>query len=211
MNQEIKALEKSYGWKSDSNEPSHAYLLPAALRILKFYDVNNLLDVGCGNGSSLPAWLSSGLKVSAIEPDQQGYEYSKLNSSVEVRKLGVGDALPDHWINNFDALISLEVVEHLFDPYLLIDTADEALNENGLIILSTPFHGYIKNLAMSITNKWDFHHHPQRTGGHIKFWSKKTLSALFTDRGYSIEHFEGVGRIPFLWKSMFLTFKKVNI
>lgn len=43
---------------------------------------------------------------------------------------------------------------------------------------------------------------PLKDHGHIKFWSKSTLSTLLLDAGFDNVHFEYVGRISVLAKSM---------
>ena len=201
---------ENYGWASDRPEHSHSYLLPASIDILKKFQISSMLDIGTGNGATIPVWLSNGFKVAAMEPDEIGFQYSKKYSKADVRKLGVGEPLPLEWQNAFDAAICLEVVEHLFDPIQLVKTAYQALKYEGLVIVSTPYHGYLKNIALAIGNKWDFHHHPTRIGGHIKFWSKQTLSNLFIGEGFAKVSFIGVGRFPLLWKSMIMVFKKVS-
>lgn len=108
----------------------------------------------------------------------------------------------------FDAVISSEVVEHLYSPHLLPIYAKAALKERGYLIVTTPYHGYLKNLALSITNKWDFHHTPLLHGGHIKFWSRSTLSTLLSANGFDVLQFHGVGRLPFLWKSFVIVAQK---
>lgn len=197
-----------YGWTSGESEQSHSYLLPASIRLLEKYSVTSILDIGTGNGATIPLWLSQGLKVAAMEPDHDGFLYSSRHKEADVRKFGVGEPLPLEWQNAFDATVSLEVVEHLFDPVQLVNTATQALKKEGIVIVSTPYHGYLKNLALAIFDKWDFHHHPTRNGGHIKFWSKRTLSDLFVEQGFIRLSFHGVGRIPLLWKSMIMVFKK---
>jgi hypothetical protein len=83
------------------------------------------------------------------------------------------------------------------------------VNDN-LVGNPTPYHGYLKNLALSVFDKWDFHHTPLWHGGHIKFWSKRTLTQLLTDSGFDVVEFHGVGRLPYLWKSMVLVATKVD-
>jgi 2-polyprenyl-3-methyl-5-hydroxy-6-metoxy-1,4-benzoquinol methylase len=143
-----------------------------------------------------------------MEPDLEGYRIAKDVAEADVRQLGVGDPLPQEWRHAFDLVISMEVVEHLFDPHLLVQTANEALRDGGYAIISTPYHGYLKNLALSVVDKWDFHHHPLRVGGHIKFWSKPTLKALFEKGGFKAVSFHGAGRLPYLWNSMVWVFQK---
>lgn len=133
---------------------------------------------------------------------------AKTVEEVDVRQLGVGEELPAQWRNAFDTVICMEVVEHLFDPHQLVNTTRDALQDDGYAIISTPYHGYLKNLALSLVDKWDFHHHPLRVGGHIKFWSKATLRTLFEKGGFKAVSFHGAGRLPYLWNSMVWVFQK---
>lgn len=75
------------------------------------------------------------------------------------------------------------------------------------MIISTPYHGYLKNLALAATGKLDNHFTVLWDGGHIKFWSVKTLSKLLEEYGFEVVEFKGSGRIPYLWKSMLLRVK----
>jgi 2-polyprenyl-6-hydroxyphenyl methylase/3-demethylubiquinone-9 3-methyltransferase len=71
-----------------------------------------------------------------------------------------------------------------------------------LLILTTSYHGYLKNLALSLTNCWDDHVHVDREGGHIKFFSEKTLSQMLHGSGFENVTYHNVGRVRWLWKSM---------
>jgi len=198
-----------YGWKSDQENPSNAYLIEPVLHALEKYQCKSMLDIGTGNGATIPIWLSQNLKVAAMEPDEEGFSFSKKHTGADVRQLGVQDELPVEWHSAFDAVVSLEVIEHLFNPYQLRDAISLLLRKGGVAIVSTPYHGYFKNLALAIAGKWDFHHHPERVGGHIKFWSKKTLISMFVKGGFKLLSVQGAGRMPLLWKSMILVFEKV--
>jgi 2-polyprenyl-3-methyl-5-hydroxy-6-metoxy-1,4-benzoquinol methylase len=48
----------------------------------------------------------------------------------------------------FKAVISLEVVEHIFEPRKYAATVYELLEPGGVAIISTPYHSYLKNLAL---------------------------------------------------------------
>ena len=69
-------------------------------------------------------------------------------------------------------------------------------------IISTPYHGYLKNLALAVTGKLDAHFTALWDYGHIKFWSVRTLSALLREVGLTVEKVFRVGRLPVLAKSM---------
>ena len=74
--------------------------------------------------------------------------------------------------------------------------------------MTTPYHGYLKNLALSLAGKWDHHHTALWHGGHIKFWSRRSLTKLLTAESFLHQQFLGVGRLPWLWNSMVLVMRK---
>jgi 2-polyprenyl-6-hydroxyphenyl methylase/3-demethylubiquinone-9 3-methyltransferase len=75
-------------------------------------------------------------------------------------------------------------------------------------IISTPYHGYWKNLALALTGQMDRHFTALWDGGHVKFWSVKTLSQLFAEQSLFPTRIIRVGRIPCLAKSMVLVFQE---
>ena len=105
-------------------------------------------------------------------------------------------------------MIALEVVEHLFYPKKLFEQSYQLLRTGGYLILSTPYHGYLKNLACSFVNGWDRHFSVDWDGGHIKFFSKKTLEQMACNAGFKSPRSRGIGRVPGLWKSMLMVSEK---
>ena len=108
----------------------------------------------------------------------------------------------------FDVVVSTEVVEHVYSPRQWAATALAALKPGGLLICSTPYHGYLKNCALAITGKLDAHFTALWVGGHIKFWSRRTLTELLEEAGFQVVAFRGAGRLPWLWMSMLLVARK---
>ena len=78
----------------------------------------------------------------------------------------------------------------------------------GGAIISTPYHGYLKNLALAVTGQMDAHFTALWDHGHIKFWSIPTLTQLITETGFTNIRFRRVGRIPALAKSMIAVAQK---
>ena len=108
----------------------------------------------------------------------------------------------------FPIVISLEVIEHIYDPRRYARTFFELLESGGLGIISTPYHGYLKNLALAVTGKMDSHFTALWDGGHIKFFSAATLRQLLLEAGFERPKIYRVGRIPPLAKSMIAAFRK---
>ena len=88
------------------------------------------------------------------------------------------------------------------DPRAFLLNSRALLNARGTLILSTPYHGYLKNLLLALTGKMDQHFTVLWDHGHIKFWSKKSLRAVLLETGFEDIEFVGSGRLPWLWKSV---------
>ena len=192
-----------------SVEPSHtsSYLVGPVLSTLGSHRTPGMsvLDAGCGNGWFARLLADAGYEVSAIDSFASGVG---LGSGSEERvRFAVGSVYDDFrsaFGGRFDAIVSLEVIEHLYDPQLFVQRVREALAPGGVFIVSTPYHGYIKNLALALSGRLDAHFTSLWRGGHIKFWSRQTLTALLESAGFEVLDFRGAGRLPLFWKSMIL-------
>jgi 2-polyprenyl-6-hydroxyphenyl methylase/3-demethylubiquinone-9 3-methyltransferase len=108
----------------------------------------------------------------------------------------------------FQAVLSLEVIEHLYAPRDFVRGAFDLLEPGGTLLVSTPYHGYLKNLALAVCGAMDRHFTALWDGGHIKFFSMRTLSALLNEVGFVNINYARVGRVPPLAKSMVATAQK---
>jgi 2-polyprenyl-3-methyl-5-hydroxy-6-metoxy-1,4-benzoquinol methylase len=195
---------REYGYHDDRPTWSHHYTLNIILSFLDKNDNKFILDTGCGNGSLAAELIKKGFNAYGTDASEEGIKIArkKYPDRFFVQDLSSNN-LPEELSNiKFDTILSTEVIEHLYDPRGYIRFCKNVLNEKGTLIITTPYHGYLKNLVLSLTNKWDPHLGPLWDGGHIKFWSKKTLSQLLSEFGFKVINFRGAGRFPFLWKSM---------
>jgi len=190
-------------WDTPGTIPAHAYLLPTIKNWLKSSGAKTVLDLGCGNGALTAALSAEGFTMTGMDRSESGLALAS-RSFPAIRFLHSELAMPIEkgLHQQFDAVISVEVVEHLLLPRLLLHRVKEALRPGGVCILTTPYHGYLKNLALAMTNSFDAHWHPLRDYGHVKFFSRKTLSQLLTEQQFTVERCARVGRIPWLAKSM---------
>jgi SAM-dependent methyltransferase len=136
-----------------------------------------------------------------VDPSQEGEAYGRASGL----NLHVGSGYDDlaTAFGRWPFVLCLEVVEHVYFPHRLARALYELCEPGGLAIVSTPYHGYCKNLALSLVpGAWDRHHHPLSDHGHIKFWSERRLRALLIRAGFKAVRFRRLGRFPALAKSM---------
>lgn len=198
-----KTVVKDYGWTDAEPTPSHSYLEPLILRICERYGFKNILDLGCGNGALCRTLRDAGYELTGCDVDAAGIELARhAVEGVRFERVGMDDDPALLGQVTFDAVISTEVVEHLYAPRMLPRFAAKVVKPGGYLVVTTPYHGYLKNLVLSLLNKWDTHLNPMWDGGHIKLWSCKTLTKLLNENGFEVLEFGGVGRVPYMWKSM---------
>lgn len=190
-----------------SDLPPHAtYVWRPVLEILgSVQNANTTLDVGCGTGRFAYEMSKLGYEAYGIDASMVRLEHGEERfKTIRLRQYSVYDDYREAFENTdcFDAIISLEVVEHLYSPEAFVTRIAQALVPGGVVILSTPYHGYLKNLALAASGQFDRHFTALWEGGHIKFWSKATLVRLLEKHGFERVEFRGVGRFPWLWKSM---------
>ena len=196
---------KDYEFANAAESHMHRHFMPHIFAFAGELKLGTrVLDVGCGNGAACGEFIHRGCKVVGIDLSRPGIELARRNHPQGgFELLGAElDILQRLGESPFDIVISTEVVEHLYSPRDWAQGCFQALKPGGFLICTTPYHGYLKNLFISLAGKWDTHANPLWDGGHIKLWSKRTLSTLLTEAGFAGIEFRAAGRMPGLWMTM---------
>jgi 2-polyprenyl-6-hydroxyphenyl methylase/3-demethylubiquinone-9 3-methyltransferase len=195
----------AYHYAHSRPNPSHRYLWPAVRRAVERHldKSGRALDLGCGNGSTSNMLREMGFEAVGIDPSEPGISIAR--SAFPGVEFHVGNGYDDIAARHgrFKLIVSLEVIEHLFDPRRFVQRLREAVDDDGICVVSTPYCGYWKNLAVALAGRWDHKHQPLWLGGHIKFFSMRDLRKVLTEEGFQVLQIERVGRtIPALAMSM---------
>jgi len=166
---------------------TEAYLWQHILGLCATLGAHRIVDIGCGNGALCCELTRHGYEVIGCEPNAENLRFAQRAAPELVfHKLGVEDDPSALGAETFDVGVATEVIEHVMRPASLPDFAQRLLRSGGHLIISTPYHGYLKNLVLAVTNKWDAHLNPFWDGGHIRFWSRKTTSQLLNENGFRV-------------------------
>jgi len=190
-----------FGW-------AHAYLLSTLKGIVSDLKPDRIFELGCGNGS-VANWLH-GLGYPIVGVDFSTEGITQANAAFPALKLEVGSAYDDLQgkYGQFPLVISLEVIEHLYSPRIFAKNIYDMLVPGGHAVISTPFHGYWKNLVLALTGKMDNHFTALWDGGHIKFWSERTITLLLKEAGFEDIQYYRAGRVALIAKSMIIVARK---
>ena len=166
--------------------------------------IDTICDLGCGNGYLANQLSELGYNVTGVDASTSGIELARetqgktsfVQSTIDKEvKQRTGLAI-------VDLVVSSDVVEHLYRPADLLEAAESLLKPNGQILITAPYHGYLKNLTLALSGRMDGHFSALHDGGHIKFFSVRTLAELINRHSFTDLKFSYYGRAPWLWKNM---------
>jgi 2-polyprenyl-3-methyl-5-hydroxy-6-metoxy-1,4-benzoquinol methylase len=167
-------------------------------------DANKILDVGCGNGAFAEALKDiTNAEVWGIEymEDQAKIALGKLDKVFSGPCENFLDELPD---NYFDAIYFNDVLEHLVDPYMVLDKIKNKLTNNGVVISSIPNVRHHKTFLKTLFRKdWKYLDHGVMDRTHLRFFTGKSIRAMYEDLGYTVLLHKGLNKSksirPFLY------------
>jgi 2-polyprenyl-3-methyl-5-hydroxy-6-metoxy-1,4-benzoquinol methylase len=151
----------AYSYVDSNPVHHHDYLISPLLELLSQATPTHqakprVLDLGCGNGSLSNLIGQQGYEVVGVEDSEQGVAIARQSfPDCNFIKASIYDLPYSELANSFDIVISAEVIEHLLYPRELVRAAKKCLKPNGRLILTTPYHGYLKNLVLATSGKMD--------------------------------------------------------
>ncbi len=146
----------TYRYFDSKSDYSHAYLLPTVYSELPVLKgalranrcVARLFGLGCGNGGVGAQLAASGWSVTGVDPSPEGIADGRgAYPNIVLKRGSAYDDLASEY-GTFPVVWSLEVVEK-FSATLF-----DLVEPGGTIIVSTPYHGYLKNIALCVLGKW---------------------------------------------------------
>lgn len=175
----------------------------APARVLRMIEPGaRVLEIGAGPGS-ITRHLVDTLKCSvvALEVEPTAIEILKQHVT-RVHAADLNDPAWPEVIRNedglFDYVIAADVLEHVYNPWKVLEGMKSLLKEGGGIVLSLPHVGHAGVAACLVDE--DFEYWPwgllDRT--HIRFFGIKNVQSLLNEAGLAIERAEFVVRTPLM-------------
>lgn len=143
-----------------------------------------LLDIGCSSGALLSVATEVGFSVTGVEIASNAVETARL-AGFEVFCGYLHEANFPH--SMFDVITCFELVEHLDDPIGLLTECRRIMKPDGIVTINTP--NADSWTARFMRERWDGFSLISM-GGHISFFSPRSLSRLAEQCGFRIERLE---------------------
>ncbi len=98
-----------------------------------------ILDVGCGGGLLSEPMCKLGANVTGIDASQKNINVAKLHSKRNDLRINYFCSSPEKFKvkEKFDVILNMEIVEHVEDVNLFLNSCSKLLKKNGIMFIAT--------------------------------------------------------------------------
>lgn len=171
----------------------------------------SVIEYGSGSGSLIynlalehrfTECVGIDISEKAIKSLKECWDSNNENKDKLKTYLPQNDGLPNLSPSSFDLLITVATVEHVINPYTVLDELHRLAAKDAALICSVPNYGYIKHIVHLLMGKqprtgtdhpvedwrdegWD--------GMHLHTFTKSSFATLLRDCGWEPEVWRGCG------------------
>ncbi len=181
MSKGLVALDREYQYFEEPN--------PGVLKLFNLVGSGKkVLDVGCGFGELGEYLKKRNNYAVGIDLSQHAIDIAKTRlDEAYVCDITQVDQLSNLEKESFDLIIFADILEHLYNPFKVLNNFKSYLKPGGHVIVSLPNIAAWNIRLKLLFGKFDY----QDTGildkTHIRFFTKKTAKKMLESAGFEVE------------------------
>ena len=162
----------------------------------------NILDIGCGGGLISEPMARLGGRVTGIDASEKNIKVAKIHAKKNELKINYLNKSPEELENKdkFDIILNLEIVEHVDNVGLYIESCYNLLKKDGLMFTATLNRSFMSYLKAIIGAEYIMRWLPIGTHDWNKFLKPEELEKQLQDKKFSMVEIKGLEFNPFLNK-----------
>jgi methionine biosynthesis protein MetW len=153
-----------------------------------------ILDVGCGagyfganlkrNGQAIVVY---GIELSNGAAKQAEAQLDKV-FCIDLDKLEICQLYKEWGDQKFDFIVFADVLEHLKDPWSILNSLVKMLAPHGTVIVSLPnVRHWSVLLSLILKGRWDYQDAGIMDRTHLRFFTRATAKELVESTGLSVK------------------------
>jgi hypothetical protein len=205
-----KAMKSDYPYlHSAKGIGANSRIRSVALDICMRYGAAGVLGIGQG---ALPLCLdlhSAGYTVAVMNPNENSTANpGELTPAYRFHSPIIEFGRDQTKTVNFNMAIIIESGKPFLNLSTLIEFATSRLQSGSVILLSIPYHSYLKNLLITMSQWWNLFYPAARLDNPMQYWSRKNLKTLLELNGLSIIEHIGVRSPSLQWEALIIVARK---
>lgn len=173
----------------DKLDGQYRYFEEVHLGLLKQVGTGlKILDVGCGYGQNGEAMMKKGNTVFGIDILPVAIEKAGTRLSfAAVADFGRPQDIPEEIRREkFDMVVFSDILEHVYDPMLLIRNAVPLMKDDAVLLISVPnIANWLTRLKL-LFGVWDYDVSGMMDRTHIRFFTLKSIKRLVNAAGFDV-------------------------
>ena len=163
--------------------------------------LNNLkiLDIGCGGGLISEPMTRLGSKITAIDASSKNISIAKAHAKKSNLNITYLNNVPENLNtqDKFDVILNLEVVEHVENLDLYLESCFKLLKPKGIMFTATLNRTLTSYIKAIVGAEYVLRWLPIGTHDWNKFIRPEELERKLTDLNFSIKELTGLSFNPF--------------
>ncbi len=164
----------------------------------------NILDIGCGGGLISEPMARMGATVTGIDASEKNIKIAQLHAKKNNLDILYLNKAPEQMreVEKFDIILNLEIVEHVDNVDLYIDSCYQLLKKNGLMFTATLNRTLTSYIKAIIGAEYILRWLPIGTHEWDKFIKPEELEKIFVSKKFKTVDIKGLKFNPFIkkWK-----------
>ncbi|MEI7973973.1 MAG: bifunctional glycosyltransferase/class I SAM-dependent methyltransferase, partial [Bdellovibrio sp.] len=156
---------------------------------------SRVLDLGCGSGET-SGHLKKLKKFDWVCGVENSPEAAAI-ARVKLDQVLVGNIEAMDFPfqpESFDLILALDILEHLVDPWSVVQKLKDLLRPDGVLVVSLPnVRHYHILIPLIFRGDWRYSQEGLLDSTHIRFFTKKTAMKMFLKAGFALEKWDHTG------------------
>lgn len=190
----------SQWWDKDGSLKTLHDINPARMTFIQQQgEISNkkILDLGCGGGILSEALAQQGGIVTGIDAEVEAIQsasYHAQNNQLSIEYICT--PIEDYTAEPFDLITCMELLEHVTEPFLIIEHCARLLKPGGVLFLSTLNRTMKAYLSAVLAAEYILNILPRQTHDYNKFIKPAELASMLRKAGFEVIGLQGLAYNP---------------